>query len=225
MKQLSIQIGGSRIRVQITKSRGEPIFAKISSFLDELSRTRSGSKLSRAFRHLFERANVRGFVGKNLAALVVASSVITPNIAALASTSGDAEINTLVASEAPLSTDVVVQYPVENPHVNQGYQLFHPGVDFEGVTGDAVKPIMAGTVAKIERSRFAYGDSIIVDHENGYSSRYAHLSSMIVREKDFVDTRMIIGAVGATGRATGDHLHLEVYKEGRTVNPLSVLPR
>lgn len=224
MKQLNIQLGKSRIRVQITKTRGETGFAKISSFLEELSNTRSGNKLSRAGRHVFEKFNVKGFVGRNLVAFVVATSVITPNVAALAS-SEEAEINTLDIGEAPLSTNIVVQYPVEKVIINQGYRLFHPGVDFEGITGDAVRPIMAGTVAKIERSRFAYGNSIIVDHENGFSSRYAHLSSMIVREKDFVDTRTVIGAVGSTGRSTGDHLHLEVYKEGKNVNPLSVLPR
>lgn len=225
MKQLNINIGKSRIRVQITKKRGAGLMASILSELGELQNIRSGNKLSRAFRYLFERINIKGFVGKNLAALVVASSVITPNIAALASTSGDAEVYTLMAFEAPLATNVVVQYPVENIHVNQGYLLFHPGVDFEGITGDAVRPIMAGTVAKIERSRFAYGNSIIVDHQNGYSSRYAHLSSTLVRQDDFVDTRTVIGAVGSTGRSTGDHLHLEIYKEGRTVNPFSVLPR
>ena len=223
MKKLTTNFGSFRIHLQITKRRGDSSVDPLFLSLSELASVRSGNKISRFFRHFFEHANVRKFVGCNLAAFVVASSVITPNVAAIANT-GTFEANTLAEIVQPLSTDVVVQYPTEKVKVNQGYRLFHPGIDLEGVTGDPVHPIMKGHVAKIERSRFAYGNSIIVDHENGYSSRYAHLSSMIVREKEQVDTKTVIGAVGSTGRSTGDHLHLEVYKEGRNVNPQTILP-
>ena len=225
MQKLNIHPARLQIRAKLLKRRGKVFLRKIILFARDLSNIRSGSKISRVARHLFNRVNIRGFVGKNLAALAIVSSVIAPNVAALASTTGNAEVNTLAAIETPLSTNVVVQYPVEHVYINQGYKLYHPGVDFEGVTGDAIRPIMAGTVVKIERSRFAYGNSIIVDHQNAYSSRYAHLSSMLVREKQDIDTRTVIGAVGSTGRSTGDHLHLEVYKDGKNVNPLSVLPR
>ncbi len=224
MKQLNINFGKSRIRVQLLKRHGGDSVS-ISSFISELGTLRSGNKFSRVFRHVFEKFNIRGIVGRNLVAFVVATSVITPNVAALSTNGGSIEANAMAVPQETFSTDVVVQYPVELVHINQGFRLYHPGVDFEGVTGDAVRPIMAGHVSKIEKSRFAYGNSIIVDHENGFSSRYAHLSSMLVREDDFVDTRTVIGAVGSTGRSTGDHLHLEVYKEDKTVNPLSVLPR
>lgn len=63
------------------------------------------------------------------------------------------------------------------------------------------------------------------EHADGLASLYAHLSEINVKEGDRVDTRTVIGKMGRTGNATGDHLHLEVYKNGRPVNPISILPK
>lgn len=216
------EIGDYKIHVQLIKRRGaspEPFFPSLES----LKNVRSGSRFSRFFRHVFERGNIRAVLGGNLAVLAVVSGVVTPNIGL--PNRVEPEISTLSVGAGPITTEVSMQYPVSPVIVNQGYRLFHPGVDLDGVTGDPVKPIMKGRVLTVERASYGYGNSIIVQHANGLASRYAHLSKVSVKEGEEVETRSVIGAVGSTGRSTGDHLHLEVYKEGKTVNPLAVLPK
>lgn len=221
MIQVNINIFRFRLRFQLTKKRPERGF--IAKIIEDVSNIRTGSKISRFFRHILERSNIRALLGRNLVFLAVVSGIAAP--AAGTSVNGQPEVNTITIADQPLSTEVVVQYPLQLQKINQGYRLFHPGVDFEGITGNLVKPIMKGVVAKTERSRFAYGNSVLVDHGNGHQSMYAHLSKIHVKAGEEVDTRSVVGEVGSTGRATGDHLHLEVYKEGKTVNPLTVLPR
>lgn len=173
---------------------------------------------------LFGRINIKSFLGGNLALFAVVSGVVSPMTAASVPPT-EPEINTLEVGQQPFATEVSVQYPLSPVIVNQGYRFYHPGLDFDGITGEPVRPIMKGKVVKTEYSRYAYGNSVVVDHENGHQSLYAHLSRIYVKAEDVVDTRSVVGAVGSTGRSTGDHLHLEVYKEGKNVNPLTVLPR
>ena len=64
-----------------------------------------------------------------------------------------------------------------------------------------------------------YGKLVEIVHPNGYRTRYAHLSKILVRKGQLVQQREIIGKVGATGLATGPHLHYEIIKNGRHINP------
>lgn len=223
MIRLTINLPKRRLQIRLVKARKR---AKGPSFLPSLKiirRFRAGNKLSRFFRHILERANIKTFLGSNLALFVLVSSILTPIATALPQT--EAEAPTLVVPNVPLSTEVVIQYPVNPVVVNQGFHLFHWGIDLKGAKGDPVRPIMKGRVAKTEKSRFLYGNSVRMEHEGGLASFYAHLSEIDVKEGDEVETRTIIGKVGSTGRSTGNHLHLEVYKNSRPVNPMSVLPR
>lgn len=206
-------------------SRSSPrgsFFPKIT----DIQNTRSGSKLSRFFRHFFEKSAIKTFLGGNLAMVAITVSVVTPSVSALAKTAPitATEINTITV-EQPLQTDVVLQYPLEKVKINQHYSSYHLGIDFGDPVGEPIRPIMKGTVQAVEHSSFGYGNSVVLTHPNGYGSRYAHLSKINIVEGEDVDTRTVIGLVGATGRATGPHLHLEIYKDGRTINPLSLLPR
>ncbi len=94
----------------------------------------------------------------------------------------------------------------------------HNGIDFQASWGEAVGVSMAGTVefAGIKRG---YGNLIIVDHGDGISTYYAHLSAIYVGVGQTVTASQVIGAVGSTGRSSGPHLHYEVRLDGRPVNP------
>lgn len=160
-------------------------------------------------------------MGGNLALMLIAASFIPQNVF------GDAtyEENFVVENKINLTTKVVVQYPVEKIKITQGFRTFHPGLDLDGKTGDKIRPIEDGVVAIISRSRYAYGNAILIDHGDSISSLYAHLSKILVYEGQNVDTNTVIGEMGATGRANGDHLHLEIRKNGVPVNPYTILPR
>jgi len=194
-------------------------YLKIKSFFRLLSRaSRRGVLFARA---IFGHKKFKAILGGNLALMLIAASFIPQNVF------GDAtyEENFVVENKINLTTKVVVQYPVEKIKITQGFRTFHPGLDLDGKTGDKIRPIEDGVVAIISRSRYAYGNAILIDHGDSISSLYAHLSKILVYEGQNVDTNTVIGEMGATGRANGDHLHLEIRKNGVPVNPYTILPR
>jgi hypothetical protein len=99
-----------------------------------------------------------------------------------------------------------------------GTPVFHHGLDIVARHGAAVAATAPGTVVKSAYEALM-GNMVVVDHGAGYRSIYAHLSSLRVKEGDFVERGEELGAVGATGRATGPHLHYEVRVDGLRVNP------
>ncbi len=183
---------------------------------------RKGTFISRFFRHIFEHKRVGKMFGAGLSVIAFIFSYFPPNHVSLAQESYE---STVVETEINLKTLKGIQYPVQDIKITQRFSFFHPGIDLDGVTGDSVKPIKAGKVTGVEHSKFAYGNSVIVNHGNQLESRYAHLSEIEVKEGQEIDTETEIGKMGATGRAFGDHLHLEVYDHGRAINPLTVLSR
>ncbi len=224
MKSLILTIPHYRLtfNLKVTKRRKGFRTALVARYLEEIQEVRSGSKISRVVRHALERINLKGILGGNIAFAVLASSVLTggSTIANI-----EPETSVLAVDQPPVTTEIVVRYPLDTPvQVNQGFYYLHPGVDLKAPTGEPIYPIMKGIVETVEFSRFAYGNSIVVDHQNGYKSRYAHLSRVYVHSGDEVNTKEAIGLVGSTGRSTGAHLHLEVYQNGRVVNPKTVIP-
>lgn len=107
-------------------------------------------------------------------------------------------------------------------HPITGKESFHPGVDFDEATGRAIYAIGAGTVTAAEYSD-AWGYHVIIDHGDGYQSLYAHQASLTVQAGQTVEQGEVIGFVGSSGWATGAHLHLSIYKNGETVDPMTVL--
>ncbi|HRF09822.1 MAG TPA: M23 family metallopeptidase [Xanthobacteraceae bacterium] len=94
----------------------------------------------------------------------------------------------------------------------------HSGIDLRGETGDAVRSTAAGTVVYAARHR-AYGLMVEIDHGNGLSTRYAHLSAIHVKEGARVPASALIGKIGSTGRSTGPHLHYEIRVDGEAIDP------
>lgn len=100
-----------------------------------------------------------------------------------------------------------------------GRRAFHRGVDFaNGRTGAPIVSVAAGVVIW-SGPRTSYGLMVEIDHGNGYKTRYAHAEKLLVKVGDVVMKGQQIGQVGSTGRSTGPHLHFEVHKDGRAVDP------
>lgn len=99
---------------------------------------------------------------------------------------------------------------------------FHKGLDIAGEKGQPVYATAAGTIEESGWSG-AYGNLIVIDHGFGLESRYGHLLDYTVKRGDTVQRGDVIGHVGATGRATGYHLHYEVHANGKLLNPLQLL--
>jgi murein DD-endopeptidase MepM/ murein hydrolase activator NlpD len=103
-----------------------------------------------------------------------------------------------------------------------GEKRFHRGVDFIGKTGDPIKAAMKGTVQHIDNDR-NLGNFIILKHDDGYQTLYAHLSVFGVKVGETVKQGQEIGKIGNTGYTTGPHLHLEAFRNGNRIDPLDLI--
>jgi murein DD-endopeptidase MepM/ murein hydrolase activator NlpD len=187
---------------------------------------RSGSLLGKIVRHLSEHKSTRKFFAANLSALVIAGTLLPTGQSNAQAASADTQPDeTVIQTQNTLNTVKSIQYPLGTVKINQGFSFFHPAVDLGAEIGDPVEPVKAGEVIEAGYTTDGYGNTILIDHGQGLSSRYAHLSKIEVKTGDEVTTNTEIGQVGVTGRSTGPHLHLEIHQNGLPVNPLSVLPR
>lgn len=109
-----------------------------------------------------------------------------------------------------------------NPFGGRSYE-FHPGMDIDGERGDLVVAPANGTVVKAGWSG-GYGNMVEVDHGNGLTTRYGHLSKVEVTVGDTINRGQLLGYVGSTGRSTGPHLHYELRLGEKPVNPRHFLP-
>jgi len=103
-----------------------------------------------------------------------------------------------------------------------GTPALHTGLDLHGETGDPVRATGDGTVIAAGWNG-GYGRTVDIDHHNGVSTRYAHLSSIDVRVGQAVKSGQILGKLGSTGRSTGPHLHYETRLKGEAVDPQKFL--
>lgn len=100
----------------------------------------------------------------------------------------------------------------------------HYAVDYPGARGTPVYSGYGPGVARVGSSRLG-GNTVTVDHSNGYQTRYAHLDGVNVRDGQQIGPDDVIGSLGMTGRATGPNLHYQVLRNGRPVNPASLFGR
>lgn len=118
-------------------------------------------------------------------------------------------------------------WPVPNyRRVSRWYGGSHRGVDITGALNTPIYASAAGTVTKAGYNRAGagsnYGYSIILNHGNGYTTIYAHCSSLVVSAGQYVKQGQLVGYMGSTGRSTGVHLHFEIRKNGSYIPPQSV---
>jgi murein DD-endopeptidase MepM/ murein hydrolase activator NlpD len=106
-------------------------------------------------------------------------------------------------------------------HPILGYSRLHAGVDLRASYGEPIHAVAAGTVTFAGRHG-GHGNFVRLDHGGGFGTGYAHMSRIAVNVGDRVRQGQIIGFVGSTGLSTGPHLHYEMYRNGKTINPMSV---
>lgn len=99
---------------------------------------------------------------------------------------------------------------------------FHTGIDFRGNKGEPIYATADGLVKKAFRNG-GYGNFVVIDHGNGYTTSFAHMQKYLVQKGDRVERGQIIGFIGNTGRSTGSHLHYEVALDNKPINPYNFL--
>ena len=109
-----------------------------------------------------------------------------------------------------------------HPILNQ--EMMHHGIDLAAPEGTGIKAASAGRVSFSGWSK-GYGNLVEVDHGQGIISRYGHNSENLVKVGDEVKAGQLLGRVGSTGRSTGPHLHFEIRKDGRAIDPYAMLDR
>ncbi len=119
-------------------------------------------------------------------------------------------------------------WPVRSGSVSSYYgprsRNFHEGIDIGAPRGAPVLAAKAGRVVYSGRAIRGYGNLVIISHNSGYSTLYAHNSRNLVRKGSYVRRGEKIALIGSTGRSTGPHVHFEVRKNERPADPLGYLP-
>lgn len=222
MQKLAIELPKYRIVLHLRAiKKRKSIFeeALVPRVADVKKKYRKGNLMSRYFRHIFEHKSIKKVLSGSFTFVVIATSLV-PQTNTL--TQGIAE-EPIVQVQNTLVTEKSAQNPLANFKLNQSFSFFHPGVDLAAEIGDTIKPMKAGVVIQTKYEKDGYGNTILIAHNQGMTTRYAHLSKIEVKEGDKVDLNTTIGLVGITGRTTGPHLHLEVRTFGLPQNPLNYI--
>lgn len=127
-----------------------------------------------------------------------------------------------------ISSSIIINEPTFSPiwpvtgfgfeWITNYYSTTHLGLDIAAYYGTPVIAVCDGEVVSAEY-HWSWGNNVFIEHDETYSTRYAHLCSMVVSVGDYVNAGDIIGFVGSTGNSTGNHLHFEVYENGVRINP------
>ena len=107
-------------------------------------------------------------------------------------------------------------HPISRQHKH------HDGMDIAAPKGSSIKPIADGTVIS-SGVKGGYGNVVVIEHDNGLTSMYAHCDELLVSVGEQIRKNMTIAKVGSTGFSTGPHLHLEIRKDGILVNPVDYI--
>lgn len=219
----TINLPFARLQFSFKKRRGFRAKKYFSAKYQEIASIRKGSRFSRFFKTIFEHKRIKAFLGGTLAAIVIFSSVFSAPVSALGTINQD-EVATLPSAAVELTTkQTEIRLPVGALRITQRYSFFHTGIDLDGNTGDPIYPIMEGRIESVINDRFGLGKHIIVNHGSGLKSVYGHLSKTEVEAGQKVTPEEEIGKMGNTGHSFGDHLHLEVFDNGKRINPATLL--
>ena len=123
------------------------------------------------------------------------------------------------------SQKVAAPFNLTHPgYLSTPFSYWHPGIDIATGLGMPIHPISSGTVSEVTIGYFGLGHFVIITHSDGYQSTYGHMGRVFAKVGDPVTNGSIIGEVGMTGHTSGPHTHLEVMREGKYIDPRTVLP-
>ena len=144
------------------------------------------------------------------------------------------EIISLVTNKTEMLASIPAIQPVSNKNLSRmasgfGYRIhpiyktrkFHYGMDFSAPAGTPIYATGDGKISKVRRSRKGLGNHVIINHGYGYKTLYAHMTKYIVKKGQKVKRGEIIGYVGSTGTSVAPHLHYEVHKDNKKINPVN----
>ena len=144
------------------------------------------------------------------------------------------DIINLAKDKSKMLASIPAIQPVSNKQLSRmasgyGYRIhpiyktrkMHAGMDFSAKTGTEIYATGDGVISKVRRSKRGYGNHVKINHGFGYETLYAHMSKYIVRKGQKVKRGEVIGYVGNTGTSVAPHLHYEVHKNKRKINPVN----
>lgn len=142
------------------------------------------------------------------------------------------ELYELARSKEEMLQSIPAIQPVSNEDLTRiasgfGYRIhpiyrvpkMHTGIDFTAPTGTDIYATGNGVVDRVEYKRSGYGYNVVIDHGYGYKTLYGHMSKILVKQGQRIKRGEVIGKVGNTGRSVGSHLHYEVIKDGKKIDP------
>ncbi|MDR0969631.1 MAG: M23 family metallopeptidase [Lentimicrobiaceae bacterium] len=143
------------------------------------------------------------------------------------------EVFEMARNKSEMLSSIPAIQPVNNADINRISSHFgmrtdpfykvkklHSGIDFSAPLGTEIYATGDGTIVDVDKARWGHGNKIVIDHGFGYKTVYAHLQKFEVKKGQKVKRGQLIGRVGNTGKSTAPHLHYEVRKNGRAVNPI-----
>lgn len=153
----------------------------------------------------------------------MAASAGDPNIAGEFLFDRSAKVTGPASADTNVASEVSSGFGARHDPID-GSQRFHTGIDVAAQEGSQVLAAAPGVVRRVGR-RGGYGNAVEIDNGAGISTLYGHASALTVKEGDSVKAGDPVALVGHTGRATGSHLHFEVRKDGKPIDPQSTLNR
>lgn len=226
--------------VESVGQRADRIFSKVTLSLKSIEREQV-EKIQNLANNAYDTASQISEIMEAAglpAPQVEASGIGGPYIRANDPSTFDASIDELDAALTQLDTvresalSMPVSVPAPGAQITSRYGkrkdpflgrlAFHSGIDFRTRTGTPVRASGSGTVVRAGRAG-GYGNMVEIDHGHGLTTRYAHLSKILVKKGERVVAGATIAKSGNSGRSTGPHLHYEIRRNGKAINPIGII--
>ena len=153
--------------------------------------------------------------------LAIGQTVVVPE-GVMPTLQATPRVRQITPSAGAVTASGIFVWPTQGT-ITQRFSWYHPGLDIANRSLPLVVAADSGRVTFSGWDSSGYGYMVLIDHGNGYITRYGHLSQIMVISGQTIGRGQALGKMGSTGRSTGPHLHFEIYQNGIRVNPLNFL--